>query len=188
MLTMAFSASSAMSWDPADDYTVGDINNETLTSTLALPGAPSLTCNVSFEASLDGGTTNPGEVFDSTIQSCVTTVDDCAVDVVGNTPWDVSGTNTGGGSGTVSISNVSFTATYTDDGANCSVTPDPATSCDFDVEGTVNADYDASSGEVTFGSGGDSLATANSGCNVPNNTGVDLTGTVTVQGTPPELE
>ena len=116
--------------------------------------------------------------------NCTVSVNGVDDEITQETPWDVSGTNTGGGSGTVTVSDVYFTATYS--GALCPVSQ--GGTCSFTAEGDVTGDYDAGSGDVTFADDPGLEVTSTNCPAVPNGTDVSLSGTVRVQGTPPELE
>jgi hypothetical protein len=188
LAALALPAGTAVAWDPDGQYTL----EGSLTSELELGQSPNplLVCDTEFTADLDSGTTNPGEVLDSEINGCIS-VSGCSVTVDGvddeitqETPWDVSGTNTGGGSGTVTVSEVYFTATYT--GAQCPVSQ--GGTCSFTAEGDVEGDYDGGSGEVTFADDPGLEVTSSNCLLVPSNTDVSLSGLVEVQGAAPELE
>jgi len=188
LAALALPAGTAVAWDPDGQYTLsGSLTSEL---ELGMTPNPQLVCSTGFTADLDSGITNPGEVLDSDLTACQS-VPNCTVSVNGvddeitqETPWDVSGTNTGSGSGTVTVSDVYFTATYS--GGLCPVSQ--GGTCSFTAEGDVTGDYDAGSGDVTFADDPGLEVTSTNCPAVPNGTDVSLSGTVRVQGTPPELE
>jgi hypothetical protein len=184
---LALSASSAMAWNPSGNYTF----DGQLTSEVQVPGLPSLTCDVEFDATLNAGTGNTGTVDDSTIVNCTTTVPNCAVAVTADTTpaWSVAGSNTGGGDGPVIIRNVIFQANYSDSGGDCAVVVNPATSCSFTANGAVTGAYSDDTGILDFNQAPGLFVASNSGCAVPAGTEIQLDGFVEeVTGTDPSLE
>lgn len=198
---MVAGSSPAMAWTPAGAYTL----TGSVTSVLQLPGTPSLTCDVTLQADLFGGIRNEGDVTNGEVTNCTTTLPNCAVTVTTGlelpdaTPvelWPLFGMLIQDEAGVLNVAGVNFAATYSDSGGNCAVTG-AAASCTFSVAGPgltpppaeVLATYDGNTGDASFLPGGDLLDVQTGGtCLVPSGTDVDLTGTLTVQGTPPTLE
>jgi hypothetical protein len=177
---LSATAGSAMAWDPADDYTFMG----TLVSHLGGLGGPTLTCSTSFDALLDAGVTNPGNVTAGSATGCTSSTSPLCVPIVtfptlNPGTWALTGS---AATGNVTITGITFAVLYT--GAGC-----PLAGLDITVMGDATGAYSA--GTINFGMAGDTLAVlaSNNTSVVPIGTPVDLVGSVTdLSGTNPTLE
>lgn len=149
---MAFAAAPAMAWTPAGNFVFSSSNIEMAP---AIAGQPPVLCSVQLQASLAAGTSNSGTINQMQASGCYR-LGGCTASVTnsyapfgipGNLPWSVSGVNSGGGSGAVTINDVRLVVQLQPPGCNAVLL----------IEGDLVGNFSAGAQSITWSPAASSL-------------------------------